>query len=431
MKGIPAVRWFRILPAVFLMYTISFMDRNNIGFGFSGMEHDLGIGATYAGLAAGIFFIGYLFLQIPGGLMAEKWSAKKIITFSLVFWGIFATLTAFVTNLTELLIIRFFIGLAEGSVAPATVMLLSKWFPQSERARANSCWMVSVPFASMVMSPICGYILSVSDWRTMFLIEGIIPFIWAIAFWFLVEDSPSQAKWLSEREREYILGSLRDDETGMKKQATNFRDALRNRNVILLVAVWFLLQLGFNGFGMWLPTVVKSVTGGNNMSVGIISALPWLAAIIGVFINSRHSDKTGERKWHIAIPVTLGSIFLLVSTVLGQSSPVLSIIFIILCGGCIQSFNGIWWSIPATFLSNAVLGVTLGLINAIGNLGGFFGPFIFGFLKSQTNSFMTGMIFLIIAQLVAVVLLLMVRYERPVTNKNSKMTLNEQLSITK
>lgn len=165
------------------------------------------------------------------------------------------------------------------------------------------------------------------------------------------------------------------------------------------------------------------------MSVGITSALPWLAAIIGVFINSRHSDKTGERKWHIVVPVTLGSIFLLVSTLLGQSSPIMSIIFIILCGGCIQSFNGIWWSIPATFLSNAVLGVTLGLINAIGNLGGFFGPFIFGFLKSQTNSFMTGMVFLIIAQIVAVILLLMVRYEQPFPHSSSKKIVKENKTI--
>ncbi|UOF92546.1 MFS transporter [Fodinisporobacter ferrooxydans] len=410
--NIPAARWWRIIPVAFLMYTIAFMDRNNVGFGFAGMEKDLGIGATYAGLAGGIFFFGYLFLQIPGGLLAEKWSAKKFVTIALLVWGIFAIMTGFVQNLTELLVVRFLLGVAEGGVWPATLVMLSKWFPLNERARANSYWMLCIPVASLVMSPISGWILTHSDWRTMFMIEGLPPFLWAAIWWFFIAEDPSKAKWISKEEREYLEKTLAAEKQTMNKQATSFKDALKNRNVLLLVLVYFLIQIGFYGYGLWLPTVVKSISHGNNMTVGIISALPWLAAIFGLIINSKHSDKTGERKGHVAIAVIVGGIFLLISALIGKSNPALSIAALILCMGFMDSYNGVFWAIPAQFLSDEVLGAAMGLINAIGNLGGFFGPFIVGYLISQTHSFMAGMIFLVAALILSGILILRVRYDK-------------------
>ncbi|MBP2625686.1 MAG: hypothetical protein H6Q68_397 [Firmicutes bacterium] len=412
---IPFRRWFLILPATFLTYSINIMDRNNLGFGFAGMQQDLGIGATYAGLAGGIFAIGYLFLQVPGALWAERWSAKKLITIALVLWGLFATLTGFIQNLTQLLIIRFMVGFVEGCVLPPIVLLLKRWFPLKERARANSIWMLSVPFAALIMSPICGYLLTVANWRTMFIIEGMVPFIWAIIWWCLVDDYPSQSRWLSQKEKDYISASTIADEKQIQQQAVSVKEAIKNRNVIILIAVWFFMQIGFSGFSLWLPTMVKEFTGANNLSVGFISSLPWLAATIGIIVNSRHSDKTGERKLHVVIPAIISAIFLFASTLAGNSNPTLAICFLIACGGFIQSFYGIWWSIPAHFLTAEVLAVTLGLVNAIGNLGGFFGPFIFGFLKAQTNSSVAGMLFLVASSVVAALLLLMLRYKHPET----------------
>lgn len=424
-QSIPSARWWRIIPVAFLMYTIAFMDRNNVGFGFAGMEKDLAINSTYAGLAAGIFFFGYLFLQIPGAYLAQKWSVKKFITIALLVWGIFAIATGLVQNLTQLLIIRFLLGVAEGGVWPATLVLLSKWFPLKERARANSYWMLCLPFASMVMSPISGYILSLFDWRTMFIIEGLPPFIWAIIWWFFISEEPSKAKWISKEEREYIENALAEEKRLMSKQASSFKDVLKNRNVLILVVVYFLIQIGFYGYGLWLPTIVKALSGGNNLMVGIISALPWVAAIFGLILNARHSDKTGERKGHVAFAVIVGGLFLLLSALIGQSNPVLAIVFLILCMGVLDSYNGVFWAIPASFLSEEALAPAMGLINSIGNLGGFFGPFIVGYLISQTHNTLFGMIFLVSALILSGILVLQVRYEKP------KVQQNENLNIAK
>jgi MFS family permease len=416
-QNIPAKRWWRVIPVAFLMYTIAAMDRNNIGFGFAGMEKDLGIGATYAGLAGGIFFFGYLFLQIPGGLLAERWSAKKFVTMALLTWGIFAVLTGFVQNLTQLLIVRFLLGVAEGGVWPATLVLLSKWFPLRERARANSFWMMCIPVASIIMSPLSGFILSHSDWRTMFIIEGLPPFFWAIVWWFLIDEEPSKAKWISAEEREYLEKTLAEERKSAAKQAGNFRDALKNRNVLLLVLVYFLIQVGFYGYTLWLPTVVKSLSGGNNLMVGILSSLPWIAALFGLVINSRHSDKTNERKGHVAVAVIGGGIFLLISALTGKASPVISILALILCMGFLFSYAGVFWAIPPNFLAGDVMGAAMGLINAIGNLGGFFGPFIVGYLITTTHSVMFGMIFLVASLILSGILVMRVRYEKLETHR--------------
>jgi MFS family permease len=409
---IPRKRWYRILPLVFLLYSLAFMDRVNVGFGFAGMEKDLGIGATYAGLAGGIFFIGYLFLQIPSGLWAEKWGAKRVVAIALAVWSVCATLTGFVENLTQLLIVRFVIGFAEGAVLPPIVLLLKKWFPLKERGRANTFWMMSIPFSMVVMSPICGYILTVANWRVMFIIEGILPLLYVLVWWLCIEDSPAQAKWLSTAERTYIEESLAKDQQEMQKQSVSVKAALKNRNVIILVLVWFFTQIGFSGFNMWLPTVLKEFTGGSYLVIGFLAALPWMAAIVAMIIISRHSDKTGERKLHVALPLFFSGVFLLLSALIGKENPTFAIACLVLSGGLGISFNGIWWTIPTTFLTDEVLAVTLGLINAIGNLGGFVGPSIFGYLKSYTNSFLAGMIFLVLSSVLAAGLLLMVRYKK-------------------
>src|ERR1019366_5090164 len=190
--AIPAQRWVRIIPVAILMYTFALIDRNNIAFGMFGIQKELAIQATAAGLAAGIFFFGYVFMQIPGGLLAEKWSAKRFIT------------TALVQNLTQLLIVRFVLGVVEGGVSPATMILLTKWFPLSERSRANALWYLCIPVASIITGPVSGWILTHYDWRMLFILEGAPAVVWAIVWWFLVDDKPSDAKWISPAERDYL-----------------------------------------------------------------------------------------------------------------------------------------------------------------------------------------------------------------------------------
>lgn len=399
-QAIPAQRWIRIIPAAFLMYTIAFMDRNNIAFGFFGMQKDLGLGATSLGIAAGIFFFGYLFLQVPGGLLAQRWSAKKFITASLVLWGLCSVATGFVQNFTQLLIVRFLLGVVEGGVSPATMILLTKWFPLNERARANGYWYLCIPVASIVTAPLSGWILTYYDWRTMFMLEGLPPLIWAALWWFLVDDEPSQAKWISPAEREYLTTTLTLEKQEIKKQVPSIGHALKNRNVILLLVLFCFLQIGFYGYGLWLPTLVKSLTGGSMMSVGWISAIPWLLAAIGSIINSTHSDKTGDYKWHIAVPIFAGALFLSLSVWMGKENPVLALGALSICLGFIYCYS-VYWAALSSFIAEDTLAIAMGTINAIGNLGGFFGPFFVGYLVERTGNFLVGEGFLIMSLLIS------------------------------
>jgi MFS family permease len=414
MQAVPAKRWVRIIPVALLMYTIAFIDRNNVSFAFKGMEQTLGFGATISGLVGGIFFIGYLFLQIPGGHIASRFSAKKFVFWALLIWGVIAFSTGFVHNLPELLILRFLLGVCEGGVWPATLVLLAKWFPLNERARANSYWMMCIPIASIIMSPLSGWILSISNWRYLFFIEGAFPWVWAIIWWIFMDDTPQEAKWISEEERNYILTALENDRKNVIGSVeTNYKKAFTDGRVWMLVLFYFLMQIGFYGFSLWLPTLVKTIANSGNVSTGLLSALPWIAALIGLYANSKHSDKTGERKKHAAFVVFIGAVCLFVSTLFGKGEPIWAMVFVILAEGFMYAYNGVFWAIPPLILPTETLGGAMGLINGIGNLGGFFGPFIVGWLISLSGgSLFTGMIFLTIVLLVGSVVILLVRVEQ-------------------
>jgi MFS family permease len=249
-QAIPSRRWVRIIPAAFLMYTIAFIDRNNIAFGFFGMQKELGIQATASGMAAGVFFFGYLFLQVPGGLLAEKWSAKRFITAAMLVWGCASMATALVENLTQLLVVRFVLGVVEGGISPATMILLTKWFPLGERSRANALWYLCIPAASMVTGPVSGWILTHYDWRMLFLLEGAPAVVFAVVWWVLIDDSPRDAKWISPAERDYLERTITAEKAVIKAKTPTLRHVLRNRNVIVLLTLFCFLQVGFYGYGL-------------------------------------------------------------------------------------------------------------------------------------------------------------------------------------
>jgi len=393
-QAIPAQRWVRIIPAAFLMYTIAFIDRNNIAFGFFGMQKDLAIGATASGIAGGIFFFGYLFLQVPGSLLAENWSAKRFITAALLIWGACAMATALVQNLTQLLIIRFVLGVVEGGVSPATMILLTKWFPLSERSRANALWYLCIPAASIVTGPVSGWILTHYDWRMLFFLEGFPAVIWAAVWWWLIDDSPRTAKWISPAEREYLESTLAAEKKTLRAEVPSVSAVLRNRNVIVLLLLFCFLQVGFYGYGLWLPTIVKALSQGTIMQVGWISAIPWICAMIGSLVISARADRTGDYKTYIAGPILASALFLTLSVLAGPGHPVLAITALSICLGFMYCY-AVYWAALSSFLAEDVLAVAMGTINAIGNLGGFFGPFIVGFLIDRTGTPLVGEGFLI------------------------------------
>ncbi len=402
--AVPRTRWHRIIPIAFLMYTIAYMDRINVGFGFDGIEKSLHVSATLAGLAGGIFFFGYLFLQIPGGHIAAKYSAKKFVFYALIAWGVFAILTGLVQNATQLLIVRFLLGVSEGGVWPATLILLSRWFPIEERARANMYWMFCLPVAAIIMAPFSGLIVAHLSWRWLFILEGIPPFLWAAIWWFTMDDSPETARFISPAERDYLRQEFAKDRASVHPAANNWRASFSNGRVWLLVVTYFLVQIGFYGFTLWLPVVMKTVTKTGFSATGVLTALPFLCALLLMWANANHSDRTGERRAHTALPLIFGGIALILSALTTQII-FLSVLFLILTEGFMLPYIGVFWTLPPMFVGADALGPTMGLINGIGNLGGFFGPFLVGALITATHATFAGLLMLFIALLAAGLLL--------------------------
>jgi MFS family permease len=407
--GVGITRWTRLIPIAIIVYIISFMDRTNIGFAFAGLETDLHINKAQEGLAGGIFFIGYLFLQIPGGHLAERWSAKKFVGIMILIWGVFAVLSGFVQNFTELLVIRFLLGIAEGGIWPAILVLISHWFPTRERARAYGVWMMNIAISSIVTAPLSGWILSVSDWRTLFFVEGIFPFVIAAPlWWWLVADRPAQARWVSQPERDYIETSLAR-ENADAPQFAGFRQVFRSDLVWRLVVVYFLIQIGFYGLNLWLPHLVKVTTGGGSVLVGLVTAIPYVFAIVGLYLNARAADRSGRYSFHVMLSLSIGAVALVASVALG-SFAVLSIVLVSVAMGGALAYDGPFWASASKAMPVALAGGAMGLINALGNLGGFVGPFVGGYLQDVSGgSFLSTAVVLAVALLLGGLVMLTVR----------------------
>ncbi len=399
-------RWFRLIPIAMIVYVISFMDRTNIGYAFAGIGHDFGVGKAAQGAAGGIFFVGYMLLQIPGGWLAEHWSAKKFIAVMIVFWGLTAVLCGAVNNYTELLVARFFLGVAEGGIWPATLVLISHWFPVRERARAYSFWMANLAVSSIITQPLSGWIISVTDWRTLFYIEGALPFVIALPLWLLfIKDTPHQAPWCSVAERDYIETSLKRDHANEPPHVP-FSAIFKTAMVWRLVVVYFLIQVGFYGLNMWLPTLLKSLTDAGFGAVGLIATLPYLCAIGLMWLNGSIADRNARYARHVLIPMILASVSLVLSVLIGHSVLWLSVLFICLAMGGALAYDGPFWAVSSRAMPPVVVGGAMGLINALGNLGGYLGPYLGGYLQQATGGFL-GTAFLLSGSLLAAGLVVM------------------------
>lgn len=390
-SNVPNKRFTRIIPFAFIMYLIAYLDRNNIGYAFPGMQKSLHISPTIAGLAGGIFFLGYFLLQIPAGYISKKYGTRKLIFYSQIAWGILAVASAFVHNGTQLLILRFLLGMAESALFPAVLILVTEWFPNKERGRANSLWQLGSVVAGLIIGPICGYILTITTWKWLFILEGIPAIIWAFVWLALVPDKPENAKFLSEEERKYLNDSFEEDKKNIKPTSSNWKQVLSSPIVWALIIADFLLNMGAYGIGLWMPTVIKNLTNAGFGAVGIITAVITLCQVIAMYLIPRHSDNTGERKYHASFSIILGGIMLFLSTAVGHHV-YLSLIFLMLMG-VVGGFLPLFWTFPPMFISESELGYTMGLINGLGNLGGFFGPFIVGYFMTLTGSTNAGLVF--------------------------------------
>src|SRR6266851_5332249 len=296
-----SLRWIRIIPVALIMYTIAFIDRTNISLALPRISRDLHLDPQQAGTVAGIFFWGYLALQIPGGHLAKHWSPKKFISVLLVAWALFAVGCGFARTYRELLLLRLLLGVAESGVFPATLILLSHWFSRAERARANAMWLLCLPGAVILSSPFSGWILDHWSWRVMLVAEGSLPFLWLAIWLAFVQDHPREALWLPESERDSLEDTLRREsaELGGSEKIPYLRALLRPQ-VFLLAAVYFCFVSGQMGLLFWLPSAMEKFRKLSGLSTGFLYTLPFIVGAASLLIIARHSDKMHERRRHAA-----------------------------------------------------------------------------------------------------------------------------------
>jgi sugar phosphate permease len=387
----PQQRWLRIIPAALITYTIAYIDRVNVSMALPSMSHDLRMDSAQAGNVAGIFFWGYLLLQIPGGHIANRWSAKRFISILLVAWGVAAVGCGLVRTWHELWVMRLLLGITQGGVFSATLVLISHWFPRGERARANALWMVCGPIALIISSPLSGWILDHWNWRVMLISEGALPFVWLAIFNMLIYDHPSDARWISAEERKYLEETLKLQNAELEQAIPEPTiKAIFRPQVLLLIAIYFFRMSSEVGFLMWLPSVLQKTKSLSSAGVGALATFPFIVAIVAMLANSWHSDRTGERRAHVAVPFALGGIFLLAGVLTSQNWPVLAFVFV--CLTTIGTYGplGPFWAIPTETLPRNVAATTMGVITAVGSLGGFFGPVVIGYLNKYEGNFQHG-----------------------------------------
>jgi MFS family permease len=382
-------RWLRIIPVALVMYTISYVDRTNISLALdptiSSMLKDLFMDDRMKGEAAGIFFFGYVLLQIPGGYWATTWSARKIVSLLLISWGLCAVGCGLARSFRQFEVMRFCLGVAESGVFPATMVLLANWFPRGERARATAYWTLCQPLAVAASAPFTGWLLGAYGWRQMLILEGMLPFLWLPIWWFCISDHPREAKWISAEERAFLETTLKQESAELETpQPISLWARLRERTVLVLIAMYFLQNGAAYGCMTFFTSSLKgrAFTG---LEYGILFGIPYALTAVVMVVNSRHSDKTRERRGHVALVYLLSGISLILSVGLREHFWVSYALMCLAIPGPFAAM-GPFWSIPSETLPRSAVGLVIGVVNAFGNLGGFAGPYIAGWLKQEYHS---------------------------------------------
>ncbi|ENU1226958.1 MFS transporter [Providencia rettgeri] len=404
-----ASRWWRIMPIVFITYSLAYLDRANYSFAAAaGINADLGITKGMSSLLGSLFFLGYFFFQIPGAIYAEKRSVRKLIFACIFLWGLFASLTGMVSNIPMLVIIRFSLGVVEAAVMPAMLIYISNWFTQSERSRANTFLILGNPVTVLWMSVLSGYLIQAFGWREMFIIEGVPAILWAFFWWRTARDKPSQVNWLSQSEKE-TLDKILSDEQKYIKPVRNYREAFKSRNVILLCAQYFCWSIGVYGFVLWLPSIIRGASNLGMVETGWLSAVPYLAATLAMILVSWASDRMHNRKLFVWPMLLLGAICFLGSYLLGSSNFWFSYTLLVIAGAAMYAPYGPFFAIIPEMLPKNVAGGAMALINSMGALGSFFGSWFVGYLNGATGSPSASYMFMGLALLASVFFTLIVK----------------------
>jgi MFS transporter, ACS family, tartrate transporter len=384
------VAW-RLIPFMTLLYFVAFLDRVNIGFAALTMNADLGLAPEMFGFASGIFFFGYVLFEVPSNMIMERVGARLWIARIMISWGLLSAGTAFVGTPHQLYWLRFLLGVAEAGFFPGMILYLTYWFPASWRARILSTFMIALPISSAIGSPVSTSILSLDayglrGWQWMFLLEGIPAVACGFIVLLFLRDGPSKAAWLTSEEKNWLQGELAHESAAQGAIVHSTLAAMGNLRVWGFGLIYFGMLVGMYGFGFWLPQILKGLGNLSNVEVGLAAALPYTVAAFTMYLWGRHSDRTGERTWHIALPAFVAAVGLVLSAYWGDT-PVLALAALCLSAiGCYAALP-VFWTLPTSMLAGAAAAAGIALVNSIGNLGGFFGPTIVGIVAGRTGSY--------------------------------------------
>lgn len=388
----------RLMPLLIIAYIISFIDRTNIGMAKVTMSADLGLSATAFGIGAGLFFLTYSVLEIPSNLILEKVGARFWITRIMITWGILSTAMAFVTGPTSFYILRLLLGAAEAGLYPGVILYMTYWFSQEERAKATGLFLLGVCLANIIGAPLSGLLLNMEGvlgfhgWQWMFVIEGIPAVLMAFVIWFLLPNKPEDAKWLDEKDREYIQYKLTQDrnEISAKNSKFSLKAAFKNKAFMMIVAIYFTHQFAVYGLSYFLPTIIGEYGTLTSVQIGLLTAIPWIAAAMGGIFLAKYA-RTPRLSSRILVS---GYAVMAVGLTIGAlGGPVVGLIGFSLTALMFFVVQSIIFSLPPTYMSGSMLAGSLALLNCLGLFGGFLGPFILGFFEDYTGTATSGLWF--------------------------------------
>ncbi|WP_414217393.1 MFS transporter [Cupriavidus necator] len=403
----------RLIPFLALIYVVAYIDRSVVGFAKLHMNAAIGISDAAYGLGAGLFFVGYFLCEVPSNLALERFGARRWFARILLTWGVITMAMALTRGAHSFYVLRFLLGAAEAGLYPGILYFLTKWFPMRHRARIIGLLVLAQPIALIITGPLAGLVLStqglfgMNNWQTLFVLSGLPAVLLCLPTLRLLPESPANAAWLAPADRAWIERELAADQAAYAlKSHGNPLQALKDKRVLLLSLLFLPFPLSIYGLSLWLPTIIKQF-GVTDAMTGLLSAVPYLFAVVGLYLVPRHSDRKGERYGHIVVVSGMAAVTMALSA--WVQSPALQFLFICLTAFSIYSIQAVVWALPGEFLTGASAAVGIATINSLANLGGYFGPYGIGVIKDATGSLAAGLYFLAVMLLFAVVMAFVVR----------------------
>jgi ACS family tartrate transporter-like MFS transporter len=385
----------RLIPFLFLLYIVAYLDRINVGFAALQMNQALGFSASTYGFGAGIFFLSYVLFEIPSNVILARVGARLWIARIMVTWGLVSSGMMFVRGVSGFYTLRFLLGLAEAGFFPGIIFYFTRWFPPRERARTIATFMTATLTAGVIGAPISGALLSIhgfglAGWQWLFVLEGLPAVVLGVVVLFVLPDGPETARWLSDAERAAVRDALHADGHAADAERHTIAEALSNGRVWLVsVSHFLLIPVALYGIGFWMPQILKTASGGSDFAVGLLTAIPYACGAVAMVLAGRHSDRTGERRWHVACAAVVCASGLVLSTL--GTGPAWAVATLSLAMVGLAGVFGPFWALASVTIRGTGAAAAIALINSVGNTGGFVGPYLLGAINDATHSFAMGL----------------------------------------